>query len=259
MGRVTNWNKKLLQEKSDKLHNNKFIIHDIDLREVGNQGMRTSYIDLECLDCNYRCWMIVNNHIHNKTGCRKCSLNIWTLEKAQKKSKEIHNNKFIIHSIKVRGTDRLKRSWINLECKLCGYNNWVSITQHIDKKNGCGGSCRGNINRKKQIIFLKENPILANEPYNLYLLRFSNYNEIFYKIGKTKGSIKDRFINYKNYIIEEIKILKSTHLWVAEQEDKFIENFKQYQYTPSEKFEGHTECFREEIYNILFKEKSLEA
>jgi hypothetical protein len=98
---------------------------------------------------------------------------------------------------------------------------------------------------------------LANEYYKLYFLRFTHIitNEQFYKVGKTKHSIDKRFDKpeYNNYNIEEIDVIESTHLWVAIEEDKFLNNFKNYQYAPKIKFGGYTECFKEEIYDVMFK------
>ena len=312
------WNMNNIQEASNKIHNNKFIIHDIRVKEFGKDKRKTSQTKIECKDCGYKTWIIVSNFIkrkggcsncsgrvplsiielqsinnnviihntelrkvgdrkygyvnleckkckhkdwiltHNftnsKYGCSKCSDKTWTLEKIRIASKKIHNNKFKIHNLLFKLSGVKQRTHIDLECNDCGHRDLVQTDTHINKESGCNGACKLVGHRKSQIEQLKHNPTLANELAKLYFLKFSNYDEIFYKIGKTIRSIENRFESreYKNYVIEEVKVIEGTHLWVAEQEDKFIETFKDYQYTPKLKFGGHTECFKKEIYNIMF-------
>ena len=96
---------------------------------------------------------------------------------------------------------------------------------------------------------MKSNFNLAQEIYNLYFLKFTHKgkdNNSFYKIGKTKRTIKERFQSkrYNNYTIEECQVVEGTHLWVAEQEEAFINKYYgKYGYIPSEKIGGSTECF----------------
>ncbi|MBC8427530.1 MAG: hypothetical protein H8D97_01425 [Proteobacteria bacterium] len=52
---------------------------------------------------------------------------------------------------------------------------------------------------------------------------------------------------YNDYIIEECQVEKGTHLWVAEQEDEFINKYKKFKYIPKIKFGGYTECFNLDI------------
>ena len=192
-------------------------------------------------------------------GCPKCiGRGSWTLDRFQKESDLIHNFNFIIISseIKEYGSG-FKKMYFDIKCIFCGHRFWSTVGNHISKKQGCLG-CKIGGRRIDQINFLKHNSTKANEPYKLYFLKFTHNitNEQFYKVGKTSKSINDRFrySEYKNYNIEIISIIEGTHLWVAEQEDEFIIKFNEYLYEPEIKFSGHTECFRKEIYNKMFKE-----
>ncbi len=54
------------------------------------------------------------------------------------------------------------------------------------------------------------------------------------------------------YNIRLISEVKTTLYNAFIQEQKFIEKFKNYKYEPSIKFDGYTECFKKEIYNVMF-------
>ena len=249
------WTVENLQIKSDEIYSNKFIIHQIKNGKEINKNKSHIYVNLECKVCKYNYWTQVNYFINQKQGCRSCNGRPeYTKKSAQLKSDQIHNFKFIVYDIKKmkrKNTDE-NATHLNLECKYCGERKWMLLNSHITNKQGCGShQCKGTIDRKTQINFLQSNQILASEQYNLYFLKFIHKitNEQFYKVGKTKKEINDRFKikQYSNYNIETCQVVKGTHLWVAEQEDKFINKYKSYQYIPNEKFGGHTECFSLEI------------
>ena len=254
MSRILKWTVSKVQEESDKIHN-KFIIHNVIRKPVGNKGVKATYIGIECKKCGHKNVVHLGSHINKKTDCKGCSM--WTLQKVQNVSNKIHNNQFKIHNIKRNpiGKQGQVATVIQIECKICGYSSQTSIGNHINLESGCGGKCKPKANMNLQIEFLKSNSIIANQPYKLYFLKFIHKldRETFYKIGKTKN-IKTRYSckDYSDYIIEEIDVIESTHLWVAEQEEKFINSFKKYKYKPKNKFGGWTECFKEEIYNVMF-------
>jgi hypothetical protein len=246
------WTIERVQTRSNEIHNNKFIIYDI------LSGKNERSLNIKCKKCNNSFVVSINNHINKERNCKYC-LGKTTLSTndVQKKSNILHNNKFIIHNtiIKKIGLSRTG-SYANVECKICGHKFEITVSNHLSNDRGCGGLCSGVNNRKLQIEILKNNHTLANENYMLYFLKFTHKitNEQFYKIGKTKLTIKQRFryIQYNNYIIEEVSLINSTHLWVAEQEDKFLNNFKKYKYEPLTSFPGHTECFKKEVYRLMF-------
>jgi hypothetical protein len=250
MGKLK-WTKEKVQEKSNNIHNNKFIIHDVVMKEYGKQGRKQSYMDLECTICGHQDFVVVDSHINRKSGCAQCAgKNPWTLEKIRKLSKIIHNNNFTIHNIKIQ---KFNKTNIDLECKICNHRKWIQANDHINGRYGCGGKCKITLNKNQLIDFLKINPEKANELHNYYFLKFTNktnLQEIFYKIGKTKKSIKQRFTGkmYSDYNIETICIMESTHLLIAMEENEFINKYHgTYGYVPNKKFDGYTECFKPEI------------
>jgi ribosomal protein S27E len=244
------WTLEKVQIRSNEIHDNKFTILNIERKIAGNKGTYYNFINIKCSKCKYENCVKIDNHINKKQDCPNCLGRAeWTLETIRIASTKLHNDKYTIHNIKMKKIKNRNRSFIDLECKDCKRRNWVYTTSHISQQRGCGGICMGIANRLKQIQFLKVNHILAKELYKLYFLKFTHKvtNEQFYKVGKTKKQIKQRFSN-SNYNIEECQVVEGTHLWVAEQEDEFINKYyNNYGYSPQEKFGGHTECFKPEI------------
>lgn len=92
--------------------------------------------------------------------------------------------------------------------------------------------------------FDKQNYIKAHIECTLYLIQLSNENELFYKIGITHKSIKQRFATLKDYkitILYELKKDSKTILDIEEHiKGTLINNYK---YIPNIDFGGKTECF----------------
>lgn len=92
----------------------------------------------------------------------------------------------------------------------------------------------------------------ATDTDTLYLLRFQNNEEVFYKIGRT-FNIKDRFDYFRKfYNIEVISLLEDTHTFVHRREDYFKKLLSTigFHYTPNIEFHGSlSECFTPEILN----------
>lgn len=251
MKKRTKWTTPLMQQESNRIHDNKFIIHSLELKEYGKHRRRQTYINLECKTCGFKNSVIINSHIKG-VNCKGCFM--WNINKLQKASDKVHNFNFIIHSIETREYGNLgnKQAYCDAECKICNHRNWINVDAHINKLIGCGGVCWQHVERKVQIETLQLYPELAKKPYNLYLLKFTNQNEEFLKVGKTCKTITNRFNgkDYSDYEIEILQVIESTHLEVALTEDKILnEYYERYKHIPKIKFGGHTECFRMELLN----------
>lgn len=92
----------------------------------------------------------------------------------------------------------------------------------------------------------------ATDIDTLYLLRFQNNEEVFYKIGRTFKT-KDRFDYFRKfYNIDVISLLEDTHTFVYKREDYFKKLLSSLglHYTPNIEFHGSLyECFTPEILN----------
>jgi ribosomal protein S27E len=254
------WTLERIQKESNRIHINKFIIHSFEIKEVGVKKEKKKFINIECKHCGYKNNIRINDHINGtQNGCKNCYRvdKLWTKEKIQIESNKIHNNKFTIHKMERKNTKkRMNVPFVLIECNDCKHITYIEFNDH--KKYGCNGKCKLIGDRKRQIKQLKDNPQIAKQISNLYFLKFTHKitNEQFYKVGKTRTTIKQRFANkeYNNYIIEEYQVIESNQLSVALQEDDFINRYNEYKYIPKDKFGGHTECFRLDITKEFTKE-----
>lgn len=232
--------------------NKNIIIHDFESKLIGVKKAKRTYVNIECKICNYKKLIRVSQYI-KYSECTNCNNRVpLTLEKVKSRSIEIHGDKFIIHNLDFRKDNQGEsRSFIDIECIDCNNRWWVSTNKHINRGQGCGGKCKQHVNRKYQVEVLKSNSSLADQKYKLYFVRFIHKitNDQFYKVGKTCKTINQRFSGkeYSNYLIEQCQVVEGTHLWVAEQEDIFINKYKKYKYNPNESFSGYTECFNQDI------------
>jgi hypothetical protein len=81
----------------------------------------------------------------------------------------------------------------------------------------------------------------------LYVLRLYDENEVFYKLGRTKFSVRNRYAGnglcYEFDIIYEKRHLNTRHF-----EYLYHKEHKDVKYTPKKKFVGYTECY---LFNPL--------
>jgi hypothetical protein len=84
-----------------------------------------------------------------------------------------------------------------------------------------------------------------NTPGILYLLKVYKDGEVFYKIGITTKTIRQRYNGYTigGYVYEVIKTVSDTIHKCFLMEQDIIKSNKSIRYNPNEKFDGWTECF----------------
>ncbi len=190
--------------------------------------------------------------INRGQGCPKCAT-IRTAKKLKASKEKILNEAKKVHS------DRYNYSQVNyinyhtkieILCKVHG-SFWQTPANHISNGQGC-------LKCNKHIGAISENffelyPEKKNLPTTLYFAKFKNSDEEFYKVGITTGDINKRFTPDRNIFDIEFKHLVKTTLYNAFiQEQQFKINFRKFQYIPLVKFQGWTECFKTEIYDIMF-------
>jgi len=82
-----------------------------------------------------------------------------------------------------------------------------------------------------------------NNDATLYIIKFFNNEELFYKIGITSKTIKHRFQKTKTpYLYEIIKEVHGDPGLIYDLEKVLLRDTKEYSYSPESKFGGHTEC-----------------
>lgn len=154
-----------IQKRSDKIHNNSFII---DINQPYNN--MKDYIDIYCKKCGNTFKQKVGNHIFGKSGCPFCYGN-----------KKININQVIDKSVQLFG-DKYRidyqdiennRSKIKIFCNKCNKFFTQSINSHLNG-NGCP-DCAGNILLTLDKIREKSNKI-HNNLYEIPEQNFKNTN-----------------------------------------------------------------------------------
>lgn len=175
-------------------------------------------------------------------GCKKCS------HEKNKQNYTLSQEEFLERATKVHNgyynySKSVYEAWskkIEIICKYHG-SFWQYAGHHILGR-GClecanvynlsfGGEPLENFDRDVKI------------PCNVYLIKLSNYDEVFYKVGISKD-LKRRFSYFERiYKVEVIKIFSSDLLTCIGLERSCLRGRKKYK--PKIHFWGSTECFKE--------------
>ncbi len=202
------------------------------------------------------------SHIFQKRGCPVCGMSqriqhnvsqrLTTKEFIQK-ANQVHNDKYVYtdtHYINARSS-------VIVNCKKHGYFT-VRPTDHIHRKTGCP-KC-ANISRSENnpggagyysLPLFNSNVNLANTPAILYLVKLSNKDKSFIKIGITKRSTEKRMKDIHNF---EHKLLFEFHAslktcFIIEQQ--ILEKFKNEKLNIIDEFDGNTELFNISAENYI--------
>jgi len=159
------------------------------------------------------------------------------------KSRSLHGDKYDYS--KVEYTSNLVK--VNITCPIHG-NFKQTPNDHIQgrgcmkcaRESGAADySLKSAEKRKEEFI---------NTPAMVYLVKLSNDDESFVKIGITKNTIKERFNPIKKYYKVEVIDIKPVNLYDAIQlEHKLHSKLGAFRYIPNIKFGGRYECYTEEI------------
>ena len=231
-------------------------------RAISVHGNTYNYSKLEykgtdtkvCIICKKHgeFWQTPYKHINSKQDCRKCMPDklrkVFSKNQSEiiKKASIVHENKYNYSNVK----------YINYHTKIeiiCNFHGsfWQTPANHISSGQGCC-KCNKHIGAVSEKFF-KKYPNKRNIPANLYFVKFKNKDEEFYKVGLTINKVEKRFLAERNtFDIQIIDIVKTTLYEAFIKEQKFKIDFMTFQYIPINKFQGWTECFRPEIYNIMF-------
>ena len=158
-----------------------------------------------------------------------------TLEEFIYKAKQVHNNKYDYSNVEyINNTTKIK-----ITCQEHGIFE-QSPDKHLQKR-GCP-KCAQNKKSYTRDGFIE---LAGNRLCTFYILKCFNNNEIFYKIGITSLTVKERYSRKASmpYTYEIVKIIedKADIIWDLESSLKtnLISN-----YQPQIYFEGSlTECY----------------
>ena len=238
--------KKLTQEefinRCKLKHNNKY---DYSLVNYINGRNKVRII------CSIHGWFEQKASTHAEgIGCRFCGQeetrkkNNPGIKPFINKANSIHNNYYDYSLVKY-----INNTLVTIICPIHGKFQQVPRS-HI---SGHGCSKCNQVGEYSQFLF-EARPEYKNVQSYLYFVKFEKDREKFYKIGITINKNKIRkFHGAEKYKIVPISIIDMKLYDAFLSEQKFKIDFQQYMYTPKIKFDGYTECFKPEIYNIMFK------
>ena len=190
---------------------------------------------------------IASSHL-NGSECPKCRKHVFNNETFISKSKSIYGDKYdyLIDSF-VLGND-----YVKVVCREHGIFK-QKMNNHF-RYDGCKScktqrkmmsaaiACRDDKTSYKRMGYInicKNN----NGMSNLYVVKMAKDKEVFYKVGITKRSLRDRFRS-NPYEITEIILLKGEAGFIFDFEKQIHRILSKNQYRPLIKFEGSTlECF----------------
>lgn len=193
----------------------------------------------------------IKNHLESN-GCPQCGKEI---SKNKNSRVEKHFNNILkncpkIYELNVDKKDLPTNQSDKIKCK-CKYHGifYKSICEL--KKGYYCQKCRFKGYSKTEFVNFCKNR--GKEKAIIYLIKIFDEKEVFYKIGITSNTIKERFrkLNFKtgyNYEIINFKEDKPSKIWDMENKNK--KKLKKYRYSPDNYFEGYTECFTKDILDI---------
>lgn len=210
-------------------------------------------IKIQCRKCNLIFNQKPTAHLQGM-GCPKCAGINRTIEDFIEKGRKIHGDKYDYSLLENKFTKESQK----IICPKHGEFEQV-MSYHLFGA-GCKKCAREKISERN-----KENPVgwtyqiwtKAGERskifdnFKVYIIRCWNENEEFYKIGKTFGTVKNRFKNSFPYNYEVIKEIIGSGLNVSKLEHKLQKENKQYKYLPQKKFAGMYECFSNLNFELL--------
>jgi hypothetical protein len=169
-------------------------------------------------------------------------------------------NKYTIHNLKLYIQDNkipyqvvseeyvIYNEKLDFYCALHGIFS-KELNHFVSKEYYCPDCCSKGTYIETQAERNKD--LWLKIPCEVYTIKLYNDDEVFYKIGITKQSVKKRFSKEnKTYSYDIIDIIK-TNLYDAVyiEKRKHMENYM-HKYTPKQMmYGGHTECFSNLVFS----------
>lgn len=226
-------------EKAKKVHGDKY-----DYSEV---VYKNSYTKISIRCAKHGIFSIKPKGLLNGTGCRECGYESLRLTKESfvKRASEKHKNYYDYSKTVVNFSS--DKSIIT--CRHHG-DFIQDVSDHITGR-GCP-VCANIISNNKSVII--ENIESSKNTYcEFYILKYTNSEEVFYKVGVTKN-LKNRMGSLSNSFKYAIEILhvEVSNVYDAYQKEHFVKTkLKKFNHIPLHKFSGFTECFNINPINFI--------
>jgi hypothetical protein len=176
--------------------------------------------------------------LHSKHGCKRCAIDAMAATQ-----KNITKQKFEAHILK--NSDRYEyptnnfssiKDKINVLCKKHGLFS-VSLDHHL-RGVGCKKCADESKTGGYNLNWFETDPNRKELPGVLYIIEVYNDSERFVKIGITKNSVSKRYKNtpFKKYQYTIVHQFYDSLYECFLKEEKIKSSFKNYLYTPKNKF-----------------------
>ena len=166
---------------------------------------------------------------------------------------EIHGDKYGYDNAKFKGAFEQ----LDIYCKKCDDNFQQAYNSHINNKQGCSNCKRYSGFRMSN--WIKDSKTSSHfESFKVYILKcWNDSGEVFFKIGRTFVSVKNRFTGNKKmpYNYEIVKTIVSDngeYIWNLERDLHILHRKADLKYIPLIPFGGsETECFTQLLPEII--------
>ena len=231
--------KSLLIEQFKEKHGDRF---DYSLMEYKSTNEK---IKIRCIKHDEIFEQTSKNHLTGQVGCSQCKNEIFHLHNKNKSYRTFTTRakaKYGDHYTYDFDSFETNRGNVTINCKLHGN---FTMSQHLVLH-----TCACPICHPKEYVdttsYTKTNYIklCKDTGSNLYLMRLSNENELFYKIGISNNltrRAKDIAGDYPVELVHSIFSADPGKVWTNER--KLHKIFKEKSYSPLIKFKGENECF----------------
>lgn len=233
-------------EKAKSIHGDKF---DYSRVEYKNSLTKVT------IGCPVHGWSEIKPRHHYKgTGCYGCGRKKFSETVSKYKSidelketfREIHSGKYTYDNLKCHKRGYLKTfDKILITCSKHG-NFEQSLASHL-AGHGCKECRFYGYTKDSFTSYCKD---FNKDKAKVYLLRFSDENEEFYKIGLTARTVKQRFRKESErlgYDIEKIFVGEYDPDIAWDKEDELKDKYLKYKYIPNRKMPGFSECFTSDL------------
>ena len=194
---------------------------------------------------------IADHHLQGG-GCQICAAEVGRqkismgLDEFVRQANIFHNHKYDYSKVEYKNG----YTKVEIICPIHGAF-WQRPHGHLQTRGckECGDESKFNFKRKEYIAWCEKS---NNGLSNLYVIKCKKDDEVFYKVGVTLRSLKERFSgNLMPYDYEEIYFVTEKSSFVWDLENQIHKLLKPYSYRPIINFGGVTECYSEIPKDIL--------
>ena len=179
-------------------------------------------------------------------GCKKCG-----------KSKMMPTKEFALLKLKENNFDNSKefklldfsgnKTKVEVVCQ-ADHVYTTNIYSRLKWRYGC-------LECHKKYLYISNNvgdEDAKNIACTVYILKFTNENEVFFKVGLSKN-FRKRLVEFRSktpYKVEVFRTFETTLDDAFIQEQRYLETYKHFKYKPLINFGGSTECLSENPINL---------